>query len=189
MRPLHRCSERKPSETEAESLDALPVPLSRFLPTPGNRAANGENDAQKDVPDGHEGEDELRNRHSRTQQTPAVPSARVAETTEHRHVLDQVERRRDEPAGGERGNRPQLPEIHEPGQGSASVLHGPLPRSALRPGDDGDRSVTCDGVLEHFVAARTISFVNYVANLLDDPSDYYDIAFPRLEAFLATWAR
>jgi Ser/Thr protein kinase RdoA (MazF antagonist) len=48
--------------------------------------------------------------------------------------------------------------------------------------------VTYDGELEHFMAARTISFVNYVANLLDDPSDYYDIAFPRLEGFLATWA-
>jgi Ser/Thr protein kinase RdoA (MazF antagonist) len=48
--------------------------------------------------------------------------------------------------------------------------------------------VTYDGELEHFMAARTISFVNYVANLLDDPSDYYDIAFPRLERFLSTWA-
>ncbi len=48
--------------------------------------------------------------------------------------------------------------------------------------------VTYDGELEHFMAARTISFVNYVANLLDDPSDYYDIAFPRLEGFLSAWA-
>jgi Ser/Thr protein kinase RdoA (MazF antagonist) len=47
---------------------------------------------------------------------------------------------------------------------------------------------TYDGELEHFMAARTISFVNYVANPLDDPSDYYDIAFPRLERFLSTWA-
>lgn len=47
--------------------------------------------------------------------------------------------------------------------------------------------VTYDGELEHFMAARTISFVNYVANLHDDPSTYYDIAFPRLERFLDTW--
>jgi len=58
--------------------------------------------------------------------------------------------------------------------------------------EEGYRSVapwpaTYDGELEHFMAARTISFVNYVANLRDDPSDYYDIFFPRLETFLATW--
>jgi len=44
--------------------------------------------------------------------------------------------------------------------------------------------VTYDGELEHFMAARTISFVNYVANLHDDPSGYYDAASPRLETFL-----
>lgn len=44
--------------------------------------------------------------------------------------------------------------------------------------------VTYDGELEHFMAARTIMFVNFVANLRPDPSDYYDIAFPRLERFL-----
>ncbi len=48
--------------------------------------------------------------------------------------------------------------------------------------------VTYEGELGHFMAARTISFVNYVANLQDDPSDYCDVAFPRLEAFLTTWA-
>lgn len=45
--------------------------------------------------------------------------------------------------------------------------------------------VTYEGELEHFMAARTIMFVNYIANLHDDPSDYYDVAFPRLELFLA----
>lgn len=59
--------------------------------------------------------------------------------------------------------------------------------------EDGYRTVAewpvgCDGELEHFMAARTIMFVNYVANLHDDPSDYYDIAFPRLDRFLETWA-
>jgi len=48
--------------------------------------------------------------------------------------------------------------------------------------------VTYDGELEHFMAARTISFINYVANLQDDPSVYYDVAFPRLERFLDTWS-
>ena len=60
--------------------------------------------------------------------------------------------------------------------------------------EEGYRSVapwpvTYDGELEHFMAARTISFVNYVANLRDDPTDYYDVFFPRLEAFLSTWDR
>jgi Ser/Thr protein kinase RdoA (MazF antagonist) len=58
--------------------------------------------------------------------------------------------------------------------------------------EDGYRSVApwpvaYDGELEHFMAARTISFVNFVANLLDDPSDYYDTVFPRLQSFLDTW--
>lgn len=42
-----------------------------------------------------------------------------------------------------------------------------------------------DGEIEHFVAARGLMFVNYVANLMDDPSEYYDTAFPRLVEFLA----
>ncbi len=46
--------------------------------------------------------------------------------------------------------------------------------------------VTYDGELEHFMAARTVMFVNYVANLRDDPSEFYETAFPRLERFLAT---
>lgn len=48
--------------------------------------------------------------------------------------------------------------------------------------------VTYDGELEHFMAARTIMFINYIANLHDDPTDYYDVAFPRLESFLQTWS-
>lgn len=47
--------------------------------------------------------------------------------------------------------------------------------------------VAYEGELEHFMAARSLSFVNYVANLRDDPSDYYDIVFPRLQRFLADW--
>jgi len=59
--------------------------------------------------------------------------------------------------------------------------------------EDGYRSVapwpvTYDGELERFMAARTISFINYVANLRDDPSAYYDVAFPRLEHFLDMWS-
>lgn len=38
------------------------------------------------------------------------------------------------------------------------------------------------------MAARTIMFANYVANLYDDPSGYYDVAFPRLDRFLEAWA-
>jgi Ser/Thr protein kinase RdoA (MazF antagonist) len=57
--------------------------------------------------------------------------------------------------------------------------------------EEGYRSVAAwpvgyEGELEHFMAARTIMFINYVANLHDDPSGYYKIAFPRLERFLET---
>ena len=37
------------------------------------------------------------------------------------------------------------------------------------------------------MAARSVMFVNYVANLHDDPSDYYKTVFPRLERFVAQW--
>jgi Ser/Thr protein kinase RdoA (MazF antagonist) len=47
--------------------------------------------------------------------------------------------------------------------------------------------VSYEGELEHFMAARTLMFINYVANLHDDPSDYYEIAFPRLDRFLTDW--
>ncbi len=46
-----------------------------------------------------------------------------------------------------------------------------------------------EGEIEHFMAARSLMFVNYVANLKDDPSDYYDTVFPRLERFLEDWAQ
>ncbi len=63
-------------------------------------------------------------------------------------------------------------------------------RSAFETGyrSVADWPVSYEGELEHFMAARTIMFINYVANLHDDPSDYYDIAFPRLERFLETWS-
>ena len=58
--------------------------------------------------------------------------------------------------------------------------------------EDGYRSVarwpvTYDGEIEHFMAARTVMFVNYVCNIQDDPSDYLGVAIPRLEGFLRTW--
>ncbi len=53
----------------------------------------------------------------------------------------------------------------------------------------GNWPVAYEGELEHFMAARTLSFVNYMANLEDDPGDYYDRAFPRLEAYLDEWDR
>jgi Ser/Thr protein kinase RdoA (MazF antagonist) len=58
--------------------------------------------------------------------------------------------------------------------------------------EEGYRSVACwpveyEGELEHFMAARSVMFVNYVANLLDDPSNYYEVVFPRLERFLSDW--
>lgn len=45
-----------------------------------------------------------------------------------------------------------------------------------------------EGEIEHFMAARSLMFVNYVANLKEDPSEYYNIVFPRLEGFLRDWA-
>lgn len=47
--------------------------------------------------------------------------------------------------------------------------------------------VTYDGELEHFMAARSLMFVNYVANLRDDPSEFYQTVFPRLQRFLSEW--
>ena len=49
--------------------------------------------------------------------------------------------------------------------------------------------VSYEGELEHFMAARSLMFVNYVANLHEDPSDFYETVFPRLEQFLADWDR
>jgi Ser/Thr protein kinase RdoA (MazF antagonist) len=47
--------------------------------------------------------------------------------------------------------------------------------------------VSYEGQLEKLMAARSVMFVNYVANLRDDPSDYYATVFPRLETFVAEW--
>jgi Ser/Thr protein kinase RdoA (MazF antagonist) len=59
--------------------------------------------------------------------------------------------------------------------------------------EDGYRAiaswpVTYEGELEHFMAARSVMFVNFVANLREDPSDYYEVVFPRLERFVSEWA-
>ncbi|MGI9643819.1 MAG: phosphotransferase enzyme family protein [Ilumatobacteraceae bacterium] len=51
-----------------------------------------------------------------------------------------------------------------------------------------DWPVAYDGELEHFMAARTIMFVNYVFNIDHDPAAYLDIALPRLQDFLDRWA-
>ena len=48
--------------------------------------------------------------------------------------------------------------------------------------------VSYEGELERFMAARSVMFVNYVANLRDDPSDYYETVFPRLERFVSQWS-
>lgn len=48
--------------------------------------------------------------------------------------------------------------------------------------------VSYPGELEHFMAARTVMFVNYVLNLRDDPTEFYKTAFARLERFLTDWA-
>jgi Ser/Thr protein kinase RdoA (MazF antagonist) len=58
--------------------------------------------------------------------------------------------------------------------------------------EDGYRSLApwpaaYEGELEHFMAARSVMFVNYVANLRNDPSAYYEVVFPRLERFLNDW--
>lgn len=44
-----------------------------------------------------------------------------------------------------------------------------------------------EGELETFMAARTLMFINYVANIKEDPAEYYEAAFPRLERFLGEW--
>ena len=62
-------------------------------------------------------------------------------------------------------------------------------RSAFEEGyrSMADWPVAYEGELEHFMAARTVMFINYVANIDDDPSRFYDKAFPRLQRFLDTW--
>jgi len=46
---------------------------------------------------------------------------------------------------------------------------------------------TYQGQLGHFMAARQLMMVNYVANLEPDPTEYWDYMFPRLKRYLATW--
>ncbi|MDH5422927.1 MAG: phosphotransferase [Acidimicrobiia bacterium] len=41
-----------------------------------------------------------------------------------------------------------------------------------------------EGQIETFVAARTIMFINFMLNLGEDPTEFYDRAFPRLENLL-----
>ena len=47
--------------------------------------------------------------------------------------------------------------------------------------------VAYEGELEHFMAARTVMFVNFVLNLGGDQTEFYEVAFSRLRQFLATW--
>jgi len=47
--------------------------------------------------------------------------------------------------------------------------------------------VRYDGELEHFMAARTVMFINYVAHYEGASTDFYENAFPRLEHFLNAW--
>ena len=42
------------------------------------------------------------------------------------------------------------------------------------------------GQIEDFIAARELMFVNFVLNVLDDPSGFFDNVFPRLEHYLAS---
>lgn len=41
-----------------------------------------------------------------------------------------------------------------------------------------------EGQIETFVAARTIMFINFMLNLGEDPTEFYERAFPRLERLL-----
>ena len=48
-----------------------------------------------------------------------------------------------------------------------------------------------EGQIETFVAARNLMFINFMLNLGEDPTEFYDRAFPRLEKLLehvpSTW--
>lgn len=44
------------------------------------------------------------------------------------------------------------------------------------------------GEIEHFMAARTLMFVNFILNIGSDVDEYYPSFFRRLEDFLAAWA-
>jgi Ser/Thr protein kinase RdoA (MazF antagonist) len=41
-----------------------------------------------------------------------------------------------------------------------------------------------EGQIETFVAARNIMFINFMLNLGEDPTEFYERAFPRLEKLL-----
>lgn len=51
----------------------------------------------------------------------------------------------------------------------------------------GTWPVEYEGQIETFMAARTIMFINFMLNIDEDPAEFYDVAFPRLEAFLARY--
>lgn len=44
------------------------------------------------------------------------------------------------------------------------------------------------GEIDHFIAARTLMFVNFVLNIAGDPEEFYSAAFPRLERFVEAWS-
>lgn len=44
-----------------------------------------------------------------------------------------------------------------------------------------------EGELYHFMAARRLSFVNYVLNLDGDPEEFFESAFPQLERYVSDW--
>ena len=43
------------------------------------------------------------------------------------------------------------------------------------------------GEIEHFMAARTLMFVNFILNIGSDIDEFYPAFFSRLEAFLEAW--
>ena len=48
--------------------------------------------------------------------------------------------------------------------------------------------VSYPGELEHFMAGRTLTFINFVLNLDDEPTDFFEVAFERLRGFLDKWS-
>ncbi|NND01495.1 MAG: phosphotransferase [Acidimicrobiia bacterium] len=45
-----------------------------------------------------------------------------------------------------------------------------------------------EGEVEHFMAARTLMFVNFILNIGSDVDEFYPVFFRRLEGFLEAWA-
>lgn len=62
-------------------------------------------------------------------------------------------------------------------------------RAAFRSGYESVRPwpETRPRQVDAFIAARELMFINFVLNVLDDPSEFYDNVFPRLRAFVETW--